>query len=140
MNAVDTNVLIYTLDDRDPVKQAKARRLLQDLLSGGMPPPRLLWQVLAELVNQLRRWKDQGILTEPEFAQEVQVFRGKLPLTLATAAVLDHALDFAKRYSLSHWDGMILGACKDAGVTTLYTEDMGAPTTMDGIQLVNPFI
>jgi predicted nucleic acid-binding protein len=35
---------------------------------------------------------------------------------------------------------MILGACKDAGVTTLYTEDMGAPTIIDGIKLVNPLI
>jgi predicted nucleic acid-binding protein len=35
---------------------------------------------------------------------------------------------------------MILGACKEAGVTTLYTEDMGAPTAYDGIQLLNPFI
>jgi hypothetical protein len=34
---------------------------------------------------------------------------------------------------------MLLGACKDAGVTTLDTEDMGAPTTYDGIQLINPF-
>jgi predicted nucleic acid-binding protein len=35
---------------------------------------------------------------------------------------------------------MILGACRDANVTTLYTEDMGAPRSIDGIQLVNPLI
>jgi hypothetical protein len=37
-------------------------------------------------------------------------------------------------------DSMIVGACKAANVTTLYTEDMGAPTSYDGVQLVNPFI
>ncbi len=41
---------------------------------------------------------------------------------------------------LSHSDSMILGASIEAGVTTLYTEDMGAPTTFDGIQLINPFV
>jgi predicted nucleic acid-binding protein len=117
MNAVDTNVLIYSIDDRDPTKKVKARQLLQNLLAGGAVPPCLLWQVLAELVNQLRRWKDQGLLTDAEFDQEIQAFRGKLPLMLPNAAVLDHALDLARRYSLSHWDSMILGACKDAGVT-----------------------
>lgn len=35
---------------------------------------------------------------------------------------------------------MILGACKDAGVSTLYTEDMGSPAIYDGIQLVNPLL
>lgn len=35
---------------------------------------------------------------------------------------------------------MLLGACVEAGVTTLYTEDMGAPRTIDTIQLVNPLV
>ena len=35
---------------------------------------------------------------------------------------------------------MILGACKDAGIQTLYKEDMGAPRSIDSIQLVNPFV
>jgi predicted nucleic acid-binding protein len=34
---------------------------------------------------------------------------------------------------------MILGACQAAGVTRLYTEDMGAPRTIDSIELINPF-
>jgi predicted nucleic acid-binding protein len=43
-------------------------------------------------------------------------------------------------YSLSHWDGMVLGAGLDAGVDTLYTEDMGAPVVIAGISLINPFV
>lgn len=139
MNAVDTNVFIYSLDHPEPAKKAKAEQLFQHLLTTNQRPC-LLWQVLSELINQLRRWKDQGMLTEVEFDQHVQLFRTRFPLTLPTPAVIDHALDLAKRYSLSHWDSMILGACKEAGVTTLYTEDMGAPTTIDGIQLVNPLL
>ena len=34
---------------------------------------------------------------------------------------------------------MLLVACKDAGVTTLYTEDIGAPRKIDSVELVNPF-
>jgi predicted nucleic acid-binding protein len=35
---------------------------------------------------------------------------------------------------------MILGACREAGIIKLYTEDMGAPRMIDGIELINPFI
>jgi hypothetical protein len=35
---------------------------------------------------------------------------------------------------------MLLGGCQEAAVATLYTEDLGAPTSYDGIQLVNPFL
>jgi len=46
MNAVDTNVLIYVHDPRDPVKQAAADSLVQSLLNGI-----LLWQVACEFIS-----------------------------------------------------------------------------------------
>lgn len=138
MNAIDTNVLIYSVDPKELVKKPKAEKLIRRLLASGNTG--VFWQVIAESIQQLRRWKDRGDLTDAEFDQHVQHFRVLFPLVFPSISVLDHALDLAKRYSLSHWDSMILGACKDAGVTTLYTEDMGAPRTIDGIQLINPLI
>jgi predicted nucleic acid-binding protein len=139
MNAVDTNVLLYSLDTSEPVKQAKAMQIILQL---AVDPQKtvLLWQVLAESVNQLKRWTSQGKFTEAEFDFQMQEWRAVFHVVFPTLGVLDHALDLAKRYSLSHWDSMILGACKDVGVTTLYTEDMGAPRIIDGIQLVNPLV
>lgn len=61
MNAVDTNVLIYRIDSRDPVKQLKARNLVRQLRSASDPMV-LLWQVLGEFPSQLRRWESQGML------------------------------------------------------------------------------
>jgi predicted nucleic acid-binding protein len=55
-------------------------------------------------------------------------------------AVLDRALDLSGRFSLSHWDSMPIGASIEAGVDTLYTEDMGAPIQFDRLRLINPFV
>ena len=44
------------------------------------------------------------------------------------------------RYSLSFWDALLVSACLRGGVQTLHTEDMGAPRTIDGLTLVNPFL
>jgi len=138
MNAVDTNVLIYRLDRRDPIKQAKARALLRRLTTDAEPAV-LPWQVLGELVRQLRHWHDQKRLTRDAMLRYVAAFRSVFPAVMPTPAVLDHALDLTGRFSLSHWDSMLLGACIEANVNTLYTEDMGAPTTYDSVRLVNPF-
>ena len=138
MNAVDTNVLLYSSDRNEPAKQAKAQQLLTQLYAATEPTV-LLWQVLGELTQQLRRWRDQGKLTPAEFLVHVQAFRHLFPLVLPTAEAFDRALSLADRFSLSHWDSMILGACRAAGIARLYTEDMGAPRTLDGIELVNPF-
>ncbi len=39
----------------------------------------------------------------------------------------------------SHGDSMLVAACAEAGVTTLFTEDMDSPRKIDTVELVNPF-
>lgn len=55
MNAVDTNVLIYARDPRDPVKQRKARDLTADLTDCV-----LLWQVACEFIAASRKLTEVG--------------------------------------------------------------------------------
>jgi predicted nucleic acid-binding protein len=139
MNALDTDVLQCSVDRREPAKQLKAQQLLDQLYSASEPTI-LLWQVLGELAQQLRRWCDPDKLTPLEFLQYIQAFRHEFPLVLPAAESFDRAMSLADRFSLSHWDSMILGACQTAGATRLYTEDIGAPRAIDGIQLINPFV
>ena len=74
MNAIDTNVLLYSIDRNEPVKQLKAQQLLQQLRTAPEPTI-LLWQLLGELTQQLRRWRDQGKLSSIELSQHIQAFR-----------------------------------------------------------------
>ena len=97
------------------------------------------WQVLCEAVRQLRYWQDQRQLTRDQMLRYVAGFRRLFPIAVPTVAVLDHALALTERYSLLHWDSMLLGACLEAKVAALYTEDMGSPCVYEGVQLLNPF-
>ncbi len=74
MIAVDSNVLLYSVDRNEPRKQFIAQQLLQQL-HVGMPTTVLLWQVLGEVTQQLRRWREMGKLTPSEYAQHLQAFR-----------------------------------------------------------------
>jgi predicted nucleic acid-binding protein len=100
MNAVDTNVLLYSVDRNEPAKQLKAQQLLSEL-HGSPKPTLLLWQVLGETGQQLRRWRDQGRLTATEFSQHIRAFRHLFPLSLPTVETFDFALSLADRFSLS---------------------------------------
>ncbi len=139
MIAIDTNVLIYSLDRNDLVKRAKARRLLRELRSRSGDVV-MAWQVIGEFVRFLRTLQDQGRLKRQDVERIARGYSRLFPFALPTIRVLDHALSLAGRYSLSHWDSMLLGACVEAGVEVLYTEDMGAPVVIDSISLVNPFL
>jgi predicted nucleic acid-binding protein len=41
---------------------------------------------------------------------------------------------------LSFWDAVLLATCQRYGVRTVYSEDMGSPRAVQGIQLLNPFL
>ncbi len=43
------------------------------------------------------------------------------------------------QYHLSFWDALIVAACLEAGVTHLFTEDVGGNPNVDGLSILNPF-
>ena len=139
MNAVDTNVYVYALDADEAAKQAKALELL-DQLALHRADTILIWQVAAEFLNQLRKWESQAKLTAAEVEAAFQRALAMFSVRIPTEAVFQISFELRARFSLSHWDSMLLAACKEAGVTTLYSEDMDAGTDYDGLKVVNPFV
>jgi predicted nucleic acid-binding protein len=138
MNAVDTNVFVYSIDADEAVKQAKAVELL-DRLMLRRDETVIVWQVASEFLNQLRRWESLGRLTPVEVEAAFQRACSMFSVFIPTEAAFKISFDLRSRFSLSHWDSMLLAACKEAGVTTLYSEDMDAGTNYDGLTIVNPF-
>ena len=60
------------------------------------------------------------------------------PLISPTQNVLDISLGLTARYSLSHWDSLLIAACIEAGVETLYSEDTGDGSVYETVTVVNP--
>lgn len=125
---VDTNVVLYLLDDGHKADRAEA------LLAQG---PRISVQVLNEATVNCRRkaglsWEETGT-----FLSGIKALCPVEDLTLQTHEV-GRAL--ADRYGFSVYDAMIVAAALIAGCTTLYTEDMHDGFLVeDQLRLVNPF-
>lgn len=133
MNAVDTNILIYVQDTRDPIKQAKAVALVK-----GLPDGVLLWQVANEYLAASRKLVPFGYNHAQAF-QDINNWRKVWTTILPTWSVMDKAEDIRQRFNLSFWDAMVVAACLEGGVSRLYSEDFDAYKQIDGLQLANPF-
>jgi len=133
MIAFDTNVLIYSCDFADPLRQRRAFDLL-----AAVPDGILLWQVAVEFVSASRKLAPQGFTPAQAWAR-LHDFMDVLPLVLPSPAVLDYAQRLHRDQGVSFWDAMIIGACVDCGVNTLYSEDLPG-TAIDGkLRILNPF-
>lgn len=132
MNATDTNVLIYLNDPRDPRKQAIAADLVSNLTEGV-----LLWQVACEYVAASRKLEAFGYSRTQAYRDIRDLWRLWYTF-LPTWGVIDRAEDLVNRFSLSHWDSILVAACLEANIQTLYTEDFGY-ASIDGLDIINPF-
>lgn len=74
MIAIDTNILVYSVDEGNPVKQAKARATIHSVLASG-ESTLLPWQVAVEFLAKLRKWEAGGQLTADEVARRFNEFR-----------------------------------------------------------------
>ena len=138
MNAVDTNVLLYSLDASEPTKQPIAQELRRSL--GDSSDKTILpWQVLCEATAQLRYWTAKKRIAADVAMNYIHGFRAIFPIKTPRPKVFDHALELFERYSLSHWDSLLLAACVDAGVSQLFSEDMHHGADIDGVKIINPF-
>jgi predicted nucleic acid-binding protein len=138
MNAVDTNVLVYAFDADEPLKQAKAQHLM-DALVPRRGETELLWQVACEFLSCLRRWQAAGRMSAEDVELNFRDVLASFPLQIPVASIFAVSFDMWSRYSLPHWDSLLLAACKQAGVNVLYSEDLDSGTSYDGIQIINPF-
>ena len=138
MNAVDTNVLISAVDVSEPEKSQRAGQLLRQLANDERPLV-LPWQVAVEFMVCLRRWEEGGRISRQDTETYLEQVILALPMVFPTSRILSLALAMSTRYSVSHWDSLLLAACLDAGVTTLYSEDFSHQAIYDSITVVNPF-
>lgn len=139
MNAVDTNVLLYRVDKNEPVKQAKATALFADLNHRSTPCV-LLSQVAVEFAAGLTRWMQTAKVTPGQRLAYFQNVVAIFPFVLPRSNLVPAAFDLADRHSLSYWDALLLAACIEAGVDTLYSEDLSDGVVYDGVQVTNPFV
>ncbi len=137
MNAIDTNIFLYSLDGKLPDKRRLAQQTMSDL-ARGTEETVLLWQVAVEFLAGLRRWQNLGRMTAERAEADFSSIFAAYPLALPSRAVVSLSIDLLSRYSLSHWDSLLVAACIEAGVETLYSEDMSDGAVYDSVTIVNP--
>jgi predicted nucleic acid-binding protein len=130
---VDTNVLIYALDDADRKKQEAARDWRAELWKRRQG--RISFQVLQEFYAKVtHKWPS----ARQNARSEVRDLLSWRPVTV-DSLILEHAWKIQDRYPMSFWDALIVAAAKSASCRYLLTEDFQAGQDLDGLLVVNPF-
>lgn len=130
----DTNILVYADDKAAPAKQRRAIELvaLHRRAGTGVLSLQVLQEYFVTVTRKLRV-DAQIVRRKVELLAEFDVVAPDLDDILA-------AIDLHRLLGFSFWDALVLRTAKEAACTVLLSEDLQPGRTIDGVQIVNPFV
>jgi predicted nucleic acid-binding protein len=136
---VDTNILVYRVDPRFPLKQAQATELLRRGVADGLLV--LPYQALVEFVAATTRpiSGQASLLTKAEAHREVEELLAQFVIIYPTDNTLRIALRGAALYQMSWFDSLIWAYADEHGFDTLWSEDFEDGRLYGRVRVRNPF-
>jgi predicted nucleic acid-binding protein len=138
---VDTNVLVYRHDPRDPAKQRVARALLREGLEQEVL--RIPHQAIVEFVQAVTRPVGRsgvGLLTRAEALREAEELLVQFEILYPTESLLRTAIRAVATYQLSWFDAHLWAYAEHYGLDQILSEDFSDGQLIGSVRIRNPFI
>lgn len=133
---LDTNILVYALDEANPAKQKIAAQLVREAILSGRGV--ISVQVVQEFLNvALTKFKQP--MTVEECRGHIRNVLEPLCAYFPSISTLDRSLRIAEETGYHFYDALIVTAAIESGCRTLYSEDLQHGRVIQGVTVVNPF-
>lgn len=133
---LDTNIFVYSFDNRDPRKRNLALELIYKTSEANTA--RISYQVVQEFVNVATKK-----FTKPLKQSDVRLYLESIMSPMwqvnSSLGLTRKALDIQERWAYSFYDSLIIASALEAGCSILYSEDLQHGQTIEGLRIINPF-
>lgn len=134
---LDTNILIYALDEANPTKQQIAAQLVREAIVSGRGIISI--QVVQEFLNDARSKFKQPMTIEQCRGHILNVL-GPLCAQFPSMSTIDSALLLVEETGYHFYDALIVTAAIESGCHTLYSEDLQHGRKIGTLTILNPFV
>jgi predicted nucleic acid-binding protein len=130
---LDTNILVYAVDNDHPAKRAVALDRIRQLALSGTGV--ISTQVLQEFYSACTRKLGMDPLNAKQHVRDFRMF----DVVSVSPDLVEAGIDCSILERISFWDGLILAAAHAAGCGCLLTEDLSHGQVIRGVSIENPF-
>lgn len=137
---VDTNVLVYRFDARDPAKQSRAVEVLRRGIADDSI--RIAHQAVVEFHAAVSRplGGRGSLLVAADARRETEELLSQFAVVYPNDAVVRTALRAMPAYQLSWFDALMWAHAEEHGLTELISEDFQHDRMYGSVRVVNPFL
>lgn len=130
---LDTNILVYSIDQADPVRHVQAMEIIERAVCLDC---HLTLQAISEFFAAATR---KCRMPAADAAAQAQDWLDLFPTLAASPECVRTALTAAAAGRTSYWDGLLLATAREGGCTTMLSEDLADGTRTLEVRIVNPF-
>jgi len=129
---IDTNILIYSIDQFDPDKRQRCRALLKTLKNDlrGVISTQVMQEFYVAATNKLG--------AEPLVVKDILNSFERFETVIIKSDIIKEAIDCSIINRLSFWDALIIAAAESANCEKLWTEDLNDGQVIRGVRIENP--
>jgi predicted nucleic acid-binding protein len=129
---LDTNILVYQMDKKSPIKREKCRSLIRKAADDGdaVISTQVLQEFYVVSTNKLH--------IAPVVSKSIIHTFENMEIVTIGKELINEAIDASLQYKLSFWDALILVAAESARCEILYSEDFSHGQIMRNVKLLNP--
>ena len=132
---IDTNILIYAMDQANPFKQKQARFLLQEIrekMHTGVISTQILQEFYVTATKKLN--------LDPILIKSILRALENYEVVVINPDLIESAIDCSILNRLSFWDALIVVSAESACCDSILTEDLNHGQIIRGVKVENPFL
>ncbi len=129
---IDTNILIYSMDEFDPAKREKYRFLLKSAIN------EFQGVISTQVMQEFYVTATKKLGADPLLMKDILHSFEQFEIVIVNPAIIYDAIDCGIINRMSFWDSLIVVAAESAHCETLWTEDLNDGRIIRGVRIENP--
>ena len=129
---LDTNILVYSLDQANPDKKIRCRQLIKSLSAEN------IGVISTQVMQEFYVATTSKLGADPLIIKDILRALERFETVVITPALIKEAIDCSIINRLSFWDALIIAAAESAKCERLWTEDLNHGQIVRGVRIENP--
>lgn len=130
---IDTNILVYALDNKDKEKKKKTREIIKKVIDSYQAV------ISTQVIKEFYVVATKKLNIDPIIAKNIIHNFHNMEIVNNDLEIIEQAIDISVISQLSFWDSLIIAAAERSNCEYIISEDLNAGQIYRGVELINPF-
>lgn len=129
---IDTNILVYSIDQKNEDKKQKSRRTLKKIIESHQPV------ISTQVIKEFYVVSTNKLKADPIVVKNIIHSFHNMEIVNNDLELIEQAIDISVISQLSFWDALIIAAAEKANCEFVFSEDLSSGQTYRGVMVINP--